>query len=153
MTDAARTLLVACALFGIAAVTFVLRIRRHDPNSHERIVGELRAANAAAVLVAATGASTIGFTMANSAAATAALEMALALLFVGAAGAMFFREPRTALWLGALAFLMHALLDLAHRPGWLSTDVIPRSYLIGCALYDGCLAGLCFLARQRQPDA
>ncbi len=59
------------------------------------------------------------------------------------------REPREALWLAALAFLAHALLDLAHRPGWLSTDVFPRAYLIGCAVYDGCLAGICFLARQR----
>lgn len=149
MTDAARTLLVACALSVIAAATFVARLRRHDTASHERLVGELRAANAAALLLAATGASTIGFSIANGAASTAALEMAFALLVIGAAGAMFFRAPREALWLGAVVFLAHALLDLAHRPGWLSTDLFPRAYLISCAVYDGCLAGLCFLARQR----
>lgn len=149
MTDAARTLLLACALSGVAATTFVVRLRRHEPDSHARLIGELRAANVAALLLAATGASTIGFTIANAGATTAALEIALALLFVGAAGVMLFREPRAALRLGALAFLAHALLDLAHRPGGLSTDLIPRSYLIGCALYDGYLAGLCFLARQR----
>ncbi len=149
MTDAARTLLVACALSIIAAITYVARMRRYEPDSHERLIGELRAANVATILLAATGASTIGFTIANGAAATAALELALALLFVGAAGAMFFREPREALWLGALAFLAHAVVDLAHRPGALSTDMIPRWFLIGCALYDGCLGGLCFLARQR----
>jgi drug/metabolite transporter (DMT)-like permease len=149
VTDAARTLLVACALSVIAATTYVTRMRRHDPESHERLIGELRAANIAAILLAATGASTIGFTIANGAAATAALELAIALLFVGVAGAMFFREPRQALWLGAVAFLAHAILDLAHRPGGLSVDLIPRWYLIGCALYDGCVAALCFRARQR----
>lgn len=149
MTDAARTLLVASALSVIAAATFVARLRRGDPQSHERIVGELRAANAAALLLAATGASTLGFALTNAAAPTAALEVAVALVFVGVAGAMFFREPREALWLAAVAFLAHALLDLAHRPGWLSIDLFPRAYLIGCAVYDGCLAGLCFLARQR----
>ena len=149
MTDAARTLLVACALSLVAAVTFVLRLRRLDPNAPERLIGELRAANAAALLLAATGASTIGFTISNAAAATAALEMALAVGFIGAAGAVFFREPREALALAALGFLAHAALDLAHRPGALSVELIPRWYLIGCAVYDGCLAGICFLARQR----
>jgi len=149
VTDAARTLLVASALSAIAAATFVARMRRHDAESHERLIDELRAANAAALLLAATGASTIGFTIAHGEAATAALEMAFALLFVGAAGTMFFRNPRQALGLGALAFLAHAVLDLAHRPGWLSTDLFPSAYLIGCAVYDGAIAGLCFLARQR----
>ena len=149
MTDAARTLLVASALSAVAALTFVIRLRRHDADSPGRVIGELRAANAAALLLASTGASTIGFTIANAAAATAALEMAFAIVFVVAAGAMFFREPREALWLAALGFLAHALLDLAHRPGGLSVDLIPRWYLIGCAVYDGCLAGICFLARQR----
>lgn len=149
MTDAARTLLVACALSTIAAVTFVARLRRHEPNAPARLIGELQAANAAALLLAATGAATIGFTILHGEATTAALEMAFALLFVGIGGAMFFREPREALWIGAIAFLAHAMLDLAHRPGWLSIDLIPRWYLIGCAVYDGCLAGLCFVARQR----
>jgi len=149
VTDAARTLLVASALSVIAAATFVLRMRRHDADSHARLVDELRAANAAALFLAATGASTIGFTIAHGESSTAALEMAFALLFVGTAGAMFFRNPRQALGLGAIAFLAHALLDLAHRPGGLSTDIFPRTYLIGCAIYDGAIAGLCFLARQR----
>ncbi len=149
MTDAARTLLVACVLSAIAAITFVMRLRRHDPNAPARLIGELQAANAAALLLAATGASAMGFAIINGAAATAALEMALALGFVGLGGAMFFREPRTALWIGAIGFLAHALIDLAHRPGGLSVEIFPRWYLIGCALYDGCLAGLCFVARQR----
>ena len=148
MTDAARTLLVAAVLCVVAAATFVARLRRHEPESHERLIGELRAANAAALLLGATGAATLGFAV-TSGAATAALELALALLIIGVAGVLFTRAPREALRWCAIAFLAHALLDIGHRPGWLSTDLFPRSYLIGSALYDGCVAGLCFLARQR----
>lgn len=149
MTDAARTLLVACALSAAAATMFVARLRRLDPDSPERRIGELRAANAAALVLAATGAATIGFSIAHAAATTAALEMALAFLFLGAAGWMFFREPREALLIAAIALLAHAALDLAHRPGALSTDIFPAWYLIGCAAYDGYVAALCFVARRR----
>ncbi len=149
VTDAARTLLVAGALSAIAAATFVIRIRRYEAGAPERLIGELRTANLAALILAAVSASTVGFTIVNGGAATAALEISLALFFVGAAGAMLFQEPRTALLIGATAFVLHALVALAHRPGALSVDLMPRSYLIGCALYDGCMAALCFLARQR----
>ena len=128
---------------------FVARLRRMDPDSPERRIGELRAANAAALVVAATGAATIGFSVVNALALTAALELALAFLFVGAAGWMFFREPREALLIAAAALLAHALIDLAHRPGMLSTELFPHWYLIGCASYDGYIAALCFVARRR----
>ena len=149
VTDAARTLLVACVLSAAAATMFVARLRRADPESPERRIGELRAANAAALVLAATGAATIGFAVVNAAATTAALELALAFLFIGAAGWMFFREPREALLIAAIAFIAHAALDLAHRRGGLSTDLFPRWYLIGCAAYDGYIAAICFLARRR----
>jgi hypothetical protein len=149
VTDAARTLLVACVLSAAAATMFVIRLRRLDPDSPQRRIGELRGANAAALVVAATGAATIGFSIVNAGAATAALEMAIAFLFLGAAGAMFFRDPREALLIAAVALVAHAAIDLAHRPGGLSTDLIPRWYLIGCAVYDGYLAAICFIARRR----
>ena len=149
VTDAARTLLVACALSAAAATMFIIRIRRLDPDSPARSVGELRAANAAALLLAATAGATIGFSVVNAAAATAALEMAFAFLFLGAAGWMFFRDPRGALLIAGLALVAHAAVDLAHRPGMLSPELFPHWYLIGCAAYDGYMAALCFVARRR----
>ena len=149
MTDAARTLLVACALSAAAATMFAVRLRRLDPDSPERRIAELRAANAAALVVAATGAATIGFSVLHAASPTAALEMALAFIVVGAAGWMFFREPREALLIAGIALVAHAGIDLAHRPGLLSIDLFPGWYLIGCASYDGYIAALCFLARRR----
>ena len=149
MTDAARTLLVACALSAAAATMFVVRLRRLDPDAPERRIAELRAANAAALVVAATGAATIGFSVLHAASSTAALEMALAFIVLGAAGWMFFREPREALLIAGIALVAHAGIDLAHRPGLLSVDLFPGWYLIGCASYDGYIAALCFLARRR----
>jgi len=149
VTDAARTLLVACALSAAAATMFVARLRRLDPDSPARRIAELRAANAAALVLAATGAATIGFSVVHAGSATAALEMAFAFIFLGAAGWMFFREPREALLIAAIALLAHAGVDLAHRPGLLSIDLFPGWYLIGCASYDGYIAALCFVARRR----
>lgn len=149
MNDAARTLLVAGTLAGLAATSFVWQLRQHDREAHERLIGELRAANAAALALAVTAGSTIGFAMARDSASTSALEVAMAMLFVGVAGWMLLRSPREALFIAAVAFIVHALLDLAHRPGALSTEVYPRNYVIASALYDAWLAGLCFVARQR----
>jgi hypothetical protein len=62
---------------------------------------------------------------------------------------MFFSDPRRALLIAGTALVAHAGLDLAHRPGMLSTDLFPHWYLIGCASYDGYVAALCFIARRR----
>jgi drug/metabolite transporter (DMT)-like permease len=123
VTDAARTLLVACTLSAAAATMFVVRLRRVDADSPERSIGELRAANAVALLLAATAGATIGFSVVNAAAATAALEMALAFLFLGAAGWMFFRDPRGALLVAAIAFLAHAGVDQPQPPWMHTTDL------------------------------
>ena len=46
-------------------------------------------------------------------------------------------------------FVVHALVDIAHRPGWLSSDLAPRWYTVGCAVYNVGLAGICYWARRR----
>ena len=149
MTDAARTLLVACGLSIAAALVFLVRLRALEPDAPERAVGELRAAYAAALMLAVVGAIPIGFTLTHATAPTAALELSLALLFCGVAGVVLTREPREALWIAAIAFLAHAALDLAHRPGALSLEIFPHRYLIGCAVFNTVLAAACSLARQR----
>jgi hypothetical protein len=40
-------------------------------------------------------------------------------------------------------------VDIAHRPGWLSPDLAPRWYIVGCASFNVYLAALCYLARRR----
>ena len=47
------------------------------------------------------------------------------------------------------AFAFHALLDVAHRPGILAPELMPRPFLVGCALLNVYVAALCYLARRR----
>jgi hypothetical protein len=145
VTDVARTLLVAAAASLAAGVTFVFRLRSLEGPAQR--IAELRAANVAAIVLAATGASAVGFAVAQPSAPTAALEVAIGLLFVGAAGWMLLRDPHDALLIASVAFLAHAAVDLAHRPGWLSTGLMPHGFLVGAAVYDASIAALCFLAR------
>ena len=49
----------------------------------------------------------------------------------------------------AIAFVAHALVDIAHRPGWLSPAIAPQRFIAGCAAYDVYVAALCFWARGR----
>ena len=71
-------------------------------------------------------------------------DASLGVVFVGLGGLVLQREPRDGLLLAAVLFVVHALLNIAHRPGWLSTDVAPHWFTVGCAVYDVYLAGLCF---------
>ena len=55
------------------------------------------------------------------------------------------RDPRQALTILALAFAAHAVLDVAHQPGFLPDSLAPRWYSIGCAIYDAYIGALCYL--------
>ena len=52
--------------------------------------------------------------------------------FVLLSGLVLLREPREGLFLVAAGFVLHALVDIAHRPGWLSPDLAPRWYVVHC---------------------
>lgn len=148
MTDTARVLLTAAVLSATAAAFFARRLG-HLEAQPARLVGELRLAQCAAVLLAAAGGIPAGLATAGSAVPAAHLDVAFGIAFVALAVVILQREPRQALLLAATGFLVHALLNLAHRPGWLSPDLAPRWYWIGGASYDACLAAICYLARRR----
>ena len=61
------------------------------------------------------------------------------------------RDPRQALTVLALAFAAHALLDVAHRPGWLADGIVPPWYTIGCAVFDVYIGALCYLPILKRP--
>ncbi len=77
------------------------------------------------------------------------LDASLGVVFVGLGGIVLQREPRDGLLLAMGLFLVHALINIAHRPGWLSPDVAPHWFTVGCAIYDVYLAGLCFWVWRR----
>jgi len=149
MTDTARVLLTAAVLSVSAFGAFAWRVSRLDPSQPERLIGELRLAQWAAILLAATGSTSIGFAAAQVAIPLGTLDVTFAVAFVLLAGLVLLREPRTGLLVAAVGFLAHALLDLAHRPGGLSADLIPRWYVAGCAAWDLALSAMCFFARRR----
>ena len=116
----ALTLLTALAVLTRQTV----RLPSHDP---DRLVAELRLAQAAAVLLAFSAAFVAGLA-ASSSGPVAALDMAVAVLCCGLALMTLVRDPRAALaWLAG-AFMARALADLAHLPGWLPTTAPAAVY-------------------------
>ncbi len=148
MNDTPAVLLVGAVLSGVALASFAWRVHRVDPMQPERLIGELRLAQWAAILLAGIGAVPIGFTVTAGLAAAQA-DAAFGIVFVGLAGLVLQREPREALLVAAGGFVAHALLDIAHRPGLLPSDIAPRWYTVGCAIDNVCLAAVCYWGRRR----
>lgn len=141
--------LVAGVLSASAVTMMSWQIARTDPRVPDRVVGELRLARWIGVLVAAVGATSIGLAAARPELALGHLDASVGFVFVGLGGLVLQREPRDGLLLGTGLFLVHALFNIAHRPGWLSADVAPHWFTVGCAIYDVYLAGLCFWVWRR----
>ena len=149
MTDTARVLLTAAILSASAFGLLAWRVGRSDPGQPARRGGELRVAQWAAILLAGTAGLPIGLRIAAPAVPTGHLDAAFGVGFMVLAGIVLLRDPREGLALASAGFVLHALLDLAHRPGWLSPDLVPRWYVVGCASYDVVIAALCYWARRR----
>jgi hypothetical protein len=149
MNDTVRVLMAAAVLSLAAIALLAWRVARADPAQAERLIGELRLAQWAAVLLAGVSAVPIGLAIGRVGDVTSNFDAALGVVLVGLAGIVLQREPREALLLVAVGFVLHALLDIAHRPGWLSVDLAPRWFAIGCATHNVCLAAVCYWARRR----
>lgn len=149
MTDTARVLLTAAVLSGLAISTFAWRVTQIDPEETERLIGELRLAQWMAVVLAGLSGVPIGLALSRPDLPLAHFDIALAVASVGVAGFVLQRDPREGLLVASLAFIAHALIDIAHRPGWLPMDLSPRWYTTGCAVYNVYLAAWCFWTRRR----
>ena len=149
MTDTGRVLLTAAILSASALGVLAWRVSRTDTSQPERLVGELRLAQWAALILAATAGVPIGLAVAQPTLPGGHLDAAIAIGFVCLAGLVLLRDPRDGLFLVAAGFVLHALVDLAHRPGWLAADLAPRWYIVGCASYDVYVAAVCYWARRR----
>lgn len=149
MSDSARVLLTAAVLSVSALAAFAWRVARIDVSQPERLMGELRLAQWAAVLLATAGAMPMGLAVAGSALETAHVDAAFGFGYVLFAGLILQREPRSALLFAIGGFASHALLDISHRPGGLSPDLAPQWFMIGSASYDLAIAAICYWARRR----
>lgn len=136
---------MAFAALGAGLTWQSLRTAAIPVSSPERLVSELRLAQIAALLLAMSAGAYVGLAVAHEAQPGVGLDIALAIGFFVVAAATLVRDPRHALTILALAFAAHAVVDVAHRPGWpLPDGVAPRWYSIGCAVYDVYIGALCY---------
>jgi hypothetical protein len=144
-TEAFQTTVVAFAMLGAALTWQAVRAAMVPVSSPERLVAELRLAQMAALLLSLSAGAYIGLAVAHEADRGVGVDIALSVGFFVTAAATLVRDPRQALTILALAFAAHAILDVAHRPGWLLPDgMAPRWYSIGCAVYDVFIGALCY---------
>jgi hypothetical protein len=145
VTEAFQTTVLAFAMLGAALTWQAIRATMVPVSSPERLVAELRLAQMAALLLALSAGAYIGLAVAHEAEPGVGVDIALTVGFFVTAAATLVRDPRQALTILALAFAAHAILDVAHRPGWLLPDgMAPRWYSIGCAVYDVYIGALCY---------
>jgi len=151
VTEASQTILVAFVLIGTGLTWQAIQAARVPVNSPDRLVNELRLAQLAGLLLVMSAGAYIGLAVAHEARPGVGFDVALAVGFFVVGAATLVRDPRQALTILALAFAAHAILDVAHRPGWLLPDgVAPRWYSIGCAVYDVYIGALCYLPMLRR---
>jgi hypothetical protein len=145
VTEAFQTIVVAFAMLGAALTWQAVRAAMVPVSSPERLVAELRLAQLAALLLSLSAGAYVGLAVAHETEPGVGVDIALTVGFFVTAAATLVRDPRQALTILALAFAAHAILDVAHRPGWLLPDgMAPRWYSIGCAVYDVYIGALCY---------
>lgn len=149
MTDTARLLLVAAVLSGAGLGAFVWRLARVDPAEPERLIGELRLSHWMALILAVVGGAWIGAAAARPVELLSSIDLTIAVALIVLAAWTLQRDTRSALVILSVAFLAHAIIDTAHRPGWLAEDLAPRWFALGCAAYNLYLSALCFWAQKR----
>ena len=150
MTEALRTLLLAAAgllsWFGWQS----FRLSAVPSSSPQRLVGELRLAQLAALLLTLSAGSYVGIAATHETELGVGLDIALALGFFVVAALTLEQDPRHALTMLAVAFAAHAVLAIAHRPGLLPGGIVPRWFTIGTAVYDVAMGALCYLPMLRR---
>ena len=136
--------LLMAVMFAAPLAWFSWGLSQQPHDVPERIVGELRLSQAAATFLALTAAVYAGLAAAAETTPGVSADVALAGAFAGVSLLAHLREPRTALVILASAFAAHALIDIAHRPGWLPV-IAPQWLATGGASFDLLFAAICFL--------
>lgn len=135
---------VALALAGMVGWLCVAAVSaRRDDALY--LVAEWRLVQAASLALTFVAGAYLGIAAAQTGTPGAGLDAALAVGFLVMAFTASQQEPPQALTLLALSFLAHAVLDIAHRPGWLPHAAVPTWYIVGCALHNVVLAALCYV--------
>jgi hypothetical protein len=151
MSEGIRTLLVAAGTFGAAFCFQAFKTAAIPVSSPERLVAELRLAQIAALLLTLSAGAYIGFAAASDGRTGVGLDIALTAGFFVLAAYTMTCDPRQALTLLALGFAAHAIIDVAHRPGFLPDGMAPSWYAVGCASFDVFIGAVCYFPMLRRP--
>jgi hypothetical protein len=149
MSETARVLMVAAILAAAGLAAYAVRVLQQDPAEPARLIGELRFSQWAALLLATAGGAWVGIAAAHPPAAMGGVEITLAIATILLAAWTLHMDTRQALVVLGIAFVAHALIDTAHRPGWLATDLAPRWFTVGCAVHNVFMAAVCYGLRRR----
>lgn len=149
MSETIRALIATAALAGSGLAVYVWRLTRLDADGPDRLIAELRFSQWMALVLATVGGAWLGAAAVRAPAGYGALEITVAVMTVLFAGWTLVRDTWQSLMLLCAAFLVHALVDVAHRPGLLADTLAPRWFIVGCAAYDVYLAALCFWVQRR----
>lgn len=145
MTDATLAFAAAFLALGSVAVWLAIVATRADAADPNRLVAQLRLAQYAALLLALASAVYVGLALAQDGAAGAGFDVAIATGFFVLAATATTWEPGRALTALALAWCAHAIVDLGHAADLLPSAAIPEWYPTASAIYDVCMAGVCYL--------
>jgi hypothetical protein len=149
VAETARALLVASFLAGLGLVVYVRWLVRIDPAEPQRLIAELRLSQWMAAILASVGGAWVALAASHGAQPLGGIDLMIAIALIVLATWTLQRETRSALaWLCG-AFLAHAIIDTAHRPGGLTPDLAPRWFTLGCAAFNLLLSALCFWALRR----
>ena len=145
MSDVQRVLLVAVIAAAAMLARLSLRAARLAPGTPQRLIAQLRVAQFGAAILLVTAGASIGLAVAHEGDIAASLDIGLSVGFAVVAAAASLREPADAITWIAVGFAAHGVFDILHRPGFLSPDLAPRWYLVGCAVYDLLIAFICYV--------
>ena len=142
-------LLVAVVLTGAGLGAFAMRVARMDPGGPQRLIGELRLSQWMALLLATVGGAWTGAAVTGAALPLGTVEMTFSIATMIFAAWTLHHETKQSLQLLSLGFVVHALIDISHRPNWLAADLAPRWFVVGCAATNLYLAAVCYWAQRR----
>lgn len=145
MSEAFRAVVFGCAALGLALGWVAWRAIRLDPTSPDRLVLELRLAQFSALLLVFVAGVYVGLDVAHEATSGTGLDVALAIGFFVVASAVTTWEPSMALTVLAIAWVGHSFVDLAHMVDLLPDAIAPVWYPKTCAVYNVCIAAICYL--------
>ncbi len=144
MSEALRTLAIGGIIVTVTFGWLAVRTARIPVSAPDRLVAEFRVLQLGALLLALVAGAYLGLAAAAEARPGVGFDVVAALAFLVVAAFALTRDPREALTILAVAFVAHAILDIAHRPGLLPSGIAPRWYSVGSASFDVCIGALCY---------